>query len=78
MKTYLKSRNFSISEIDPCLFKKKIHGRTLLIGLYVDDLILVGFKQDIKEEIKMIKKKYSIRVKKQVNEFISLELVQKK
>ena len=58
MKTYLKSRNFTISDKDPCLFKKKFQGWTLIIVLYVYDLLLVGFKQDVQDKTNNINSKY--------------------
>ena len=41
--------NYTKSTSEPCLFIKKIENETLLIGIYVDDIMMVGNPIHIKQ-----------------------------
>ncbi len=40
--------NFVQSDIDTCIFYKKIEGREVFVAMYVDDMLVAGSDEDIK------------------------------
>ena len=75
---YLKNYNkFTISNIDPCLIKKTIGRDQIIGGIYVDDIIFIGKKQLIHQEIKTLQSKYELRIKEDVDEYVGCQLIHK-
>lgn len=69
MKSYLKYEMvYSVSRDEPCLFMNpKSH---VIIGLYVDDLLITGTENYVYEDIEKLKQKYSIIIKSIVDEYV--------
>ena len=71
MRTYLTNEmKFEVCSSDGCILMKP----NIVIGLYVDDVIIVGVQNAIDEFILEFGKKFKSRVSKVVDEFIGCEL----
>ena len=62
MTGVLKSIGFKGGDIDPCLLFKKTEKGLVLIGLYVNDLLIIGDDADIDEVIADIKNHFKVKV----------------
>jgi hypothetical protein len=51
----LKSMGFTESKSDPCLLSRWINGKVIMIGIYVDDCLVVGKEDHIQEVIQGLK-----------------------
>jgi hypothetical protein len=47
----LKSMGFTENKSDPCLLSRWINGKVIIIGIYVDDCLVVGKEDHIQEVI---------------------------
>jgi Reverse transcriptase (RNA-dependent DNA polymerase) len=47
----LKSMGFTENKSDPCLLSKRTNGNVVLIGIYVDDCLVVGKDEEIQRVI---------------------------
>lgn len=73
LRTYLKKRmEMTNCQSDKCLFKNQEN--SLFIGVYVDDLLLVGQKNKISEFIGFIKNKFTITENDKVEKFVGCEI----
>lgn len=72
---FLRKLGFKISSIDPCLAIKITKDGTIIIGIYVDDLIMIGDNKLLEETMTRIKEKIGIRIKYPVNEYVGCELI---
>ena len=70
----LKSIGFKGGDIDPCLLFKKTEKGLVLIGIYVDDLLIIGDDCDINEVINDIKKHFKVKVKDNLKDYLSCEI----
>ena len=61
---------FYRSETDPFIFRKQ----NVILGIYVDDILMTRPPHEIKLEINKINHKYSIREQRQVDEYIGCEI----
>ena len=76
---FILTKNYEVHEGDPCILKKRGSiNSTIYMGLYVDDLLIVGKKEIIYDEIKMITNKFSLRIIEKVEEFVGCSLIVKK
>ena len=74
MTNVLKSIGFKGGDVDPCLlFKKTEHG-LVLIGLYVDDLLIIGSEEDINIVIGDIKKYFKVKIEGDLRDYLSCEI----
>ena len=70
----LKTLGFGGGDIDPCLLYKKTDKGIVLIGLYVDDLLIIGDEDDINETIAGLKKHFSVKVEDDINDYLSCKI----
>ena len=76
--TYLVGHcGYEISEVDPCVLKKKTKNGLILCGLYVDDVLMVGNINQIECEIKVIERRYKLRISDKVTEYVGCEMDKK-
>ena len=74
MTNVLKSIGFKGGDVDPCLlFKKTEHG-LVLIGLYVDDLLIIGSKEDINIVIGDIEKYFKVKIEGDLRDYLSCKI----
>ena len=74
--TYLKNNEFVFSPTEPCLEKKRIGKELIIVGIYVDDILLIGDNKIVKKEIEIIKRRYSITQKHPLDEYVGCQMVQ--
>ena len=70
MAEFLVSLGFTKSKTDPCLFKTN----TVIILLYVDDILMSGNNDDLDRVIKSINEEFKIRKSHEVDKFIGVQL----
>ena len=70
----LKSIGFKGGDLDPCLLFKKTEKGLVLIGLYVDDLLIIGDDADIDEVIADIEKHFKVKVEENLKDYLSCEI----
>ena len=70
----LKSTSFKGGDIDPCLLFKKTEKGLVLIGLYVDDLLIIRDDADIDEVIADIEKHFKVKVKENLKDYLSCKI----
>jgi len=70
----LKSIGFIISLADPCLGKIKLNSSWVYIGIYVDDVLMIGNKNELNILSAKLKQTFGIRTKFPVEEFVGCKL----
>ena len=58
---FLKDQKFSISQADPCLFYKKIGDTQIILGLYVDDILISGPRKESDILAKVLASRFKMR-----------------
>ena len=61
LKDFLLSMGLKQSHGDRCLFYKRQNGNLLMIGVYVDDLIIIGLDKHIEQAASTIAKRFELR-----------------
>lgn len=69
-KTTLQELGFTTNLVDPCLLSRTNENGTVHLCVYVDDVLLVGDGKAIKDAIKDIEKKFSIRKEGQLKDYL--------
>jgi hypothetical protein len=68
----LKSMGFTENESDPCLLSRWINGKVIMIGIYVDDCIVVGKEDYIQEVIQGLKASgFNLKVESSLKDYLS-------
>ena len=78
MTTTLQEENFIQSSADPCLFIKKIDDRLAFISCYVDDCLLIGKDQDVRNLKATLTSKFKMKDLGEVKSIIGLQVERKK
>ena len=65
---------FTASMYDPCLYIKLHQGRTILVGVEVDDMAMAGTIPDLDEVVASMKRKYEITVDKNLSWFLNISI----
>lgn len=60
-KQTLKKIDFEVSSLDPCLMIRKSEKGTVILCIYVDDVLMIGDKEAINSATEDIMKEFSIR-----------------
>lgn len=69
--TYLvNDRGFEVSKAEPCLVRRKSEDGEIIIGIYVDDILEIGSRKLIRDESEAISKRFGVRVKNKVDEYV--------
>ena len=64
---------FTVSSADPCmLFKEKNLGICIII-MYVDDMLIIGKKEQIQEFATMIQKEFSVKIQHNLADYLGCE-----
>ena len=74
LRDVLKSIGFEGGDIDPCLLFKRTEKGLVLIGLYVDDLLIIGSEQDIEIVINDIEKHFKVKIEGDLKDYLSCEI----
>lgn len=79
LDTHLKEMGFTQSNNDPCIYHKNTGGDMLLMGVYVDDIILAGKKESDLEQVKTaLGKKFDIKDLGQLSYFLGVKVKQQR
>ena len=73
----LKSIGFAGGDVDPCLLFKKTKNGLVLIGLYVDDLLIIRSDKDIDIVIGDIEKHFKVKIEGDLRDYLSCEICDK-
>ena len=77
LRKYLKARGFKQSKTEPCIFTRVRNGKTMIIGTYVDDLlVLYDDTSDFNELAAAIKKDFDFTVQSPMTEMCGLEVTE--
>ena len=77
LKSILKELNFSKCSKEPSLFKKRTHGRDLLVAVYVDDLLVTGSCVEIIREFKAeMEEKFEMTGLGRLTYYLGIEVIQ--
>jgi hypothetical protein len=73
----LKSMGFTKNKSDPCLLTRWINGKVILIGIYVDDCIVVGKEDQIQEVIQGLKASgFNLKVESSLKDYLSCFVIE--
>ncbi|GKC75519.1 putative ribonuclease H-like domain-containing protein, partial [Tanacetum coccineum] len=79
LSTYLLDNGFQRGQIDKTLFIKRVKGDTLLVPIYVDDIIFGSTKKVLSTEFeKLMHKKFQMSSMGELTFFLGLQVTQKK
>lgn len=71
----LKELGFTQSPADPCLFTRRgTNGQCVYIGIYVDDLLIVGDQDAVNKCIRDIKTRFNVTVEESLSDYLSCEI----
>ena len=70
----LKSHGFKQSEADLCLYTKHCNGALLYVLLYVDDLLICGNAEMIKETADMLNEHFEIKDLGELNLYLGIQI----
>jgi Reverse transcriptase (RNA-dependent DNA polymerase) len=71
-------KGFIKSEVDPCLLIREDEYGIVYLGLYVDDILMVGTQQAINEAVKDLKNKYAIKDLGTIKEYVGVTISKEK
>jgi hypothetical protein len=72
---FLVKRGFTTHECCPCLFVKKQNSDLIILGLYVDDIIMIGTDSAIRETMAALKVQFKIKDLGQLKYCLGLSVV---
>lgn len=76
MREVLLSMGFSRSKVDTCVFFFRQAGNVVIIGVYVDDLLVMANDYDFLEKVKrQLNKKITVSDKGTIAQFLYLEIM---
>jgi hypothetical protein len=68
----LKSMGFTENKSDPCLLTRWINGKVIIIGIYVDDCLVVGKEDHIQDVIQGLKASgFNLKVESSLKDYLS-------
>ena len=73
---FLIKRGFNTHECCPCLFIKKRNSNLIILGLYVDDIIMTGTDSAIQETMAALKVHFKIKDLGQLKFCLGLSVIQ--
>jgi hypothetical protein len=73
----LKSLGFTKNKSDPCLLSRRINGKVIIIGIYVDDCLVVGKEDRIQEVIQGLKASgFNLKVESSLKDYLSCHVIE--
>ena len=61
-------------DVDPCLMMKRSEAGLVYIEIYVDDCLLVGNKEAIKDAINGLKNRFTLKETGDLDDYLSCEV----
>lgn len=74
LSTFFIEHGFKKRNSKPCLFIKTTNELPIILGIYVDDILMIGDSKQIKQEITTINELFNIRVKASINYFVGCQI----
>ena len=68
-----ESFGFQVSPADPCMLYKQNELGICIIIMYVDDMIIIGKKEQIQEFTKKIQKEFSVNIQHNSADYLGCE-----
>ena len=65
---------FTVSPADPCMLFKENNLGICIIIMYVDDMLIIGKKEQIREFATMIQKEFSVKIQHNLADYLGCEL----
>jgi hypothetical protein len=73
----LKSMGFTENKSDPCLLSRWINGKVIMIGIYVDECLVVGKEEKIQEVIQGLKASgFNLKVESSLKDYLSCQVIE--
>ena len=69
---------FVVSQADPCMFFKENNLGICIIIMYVDDMLIIGKKEQIQEFATMIQKEFSVKIQHNLVGYLGCEFYMNK
>ena len=77
LDNFLKEENFTQTESDPCLYSSVINGYLCIIGIYVDDLILMCEDMQVVDQLKnALNSRFRMRDLGKLNNFLGVKITE--
>ena len=70
--------NFTVSPADPCMLFKENNLGICIIIMYVDDMLIIGKKEQIQEFATKIQKEFSVKIQHNLVDYLGCEFHMKK
>ena len=64
---------FTVSPVDPCMLFKENNLGICIIIMYVDDMLIIGKKEQIQEFATMIQKEFSVKIQHNLADYLGCE-----
>jgi hypothetical protein len=61
LKRFLEDNEYKPTTADPCLYYKREQDDLTLIGVYVDDIVVAGTKENVKSFYNLLKSEFTVR-----------------
>jgi hypothetical protein len=73
----LKSMGFTENKSDPCLLTRWINGKVIMIGIYVDDCLVIGKEDKIQEVIQGLKSSgFNLKVESSLKDYLTRRVIE--
>jgi hypothetical protein len=73
----LKSMGFTENKSDPCLLSRWINRKVIMIGIYVDNCLVVGKEDQIQEVIQGLKASgFNLKVESSLKDYLSCRVIE--
>ena len=69
---------FTVSSADPCMLFKENNLGICIINMYVDDMLIIGKREQIQELATMIQKEFSVKIQHNLADYLGCEFYMKK
>ena len=69
---------FTVSPADPCMLFKENNLGICIIIMYVDDMLIIGKKEQIQEFATKIQKEFSVKIQHNIADYLGCEFHMKK
>ena len=63
-----------MSKADPCVLVRRNELGLVIMGIYVDDIFMLGDKHAMKDAVKGLQKQFKIKINENINDYLSCEL----
>ena len=69
---------FTVSPADPCMLFKETELGICIIIMYVDDMLIIGKKEQIQEFATKLQEEFSVKIQHNLADYLGCEFLMKK